>query len=263
MECVRPMDSEDISLPSTACFQPNAPSEPPRQTHLDPSCVDGKLAFCLDGVFTLEECQQLIAATERQGYDAALLNMGGGDQVLARGIRNGSRKIVDDEQLAQLMFDRTARFLPQLFSGRPLVGLNERLRFLKYEPGEYFIQHQDGTFVREGGPQKGERSYLTLLLYLNEDYIGGATTFASFTGDHTVAVTPRTGMVIVHQHDILHESPVLRTGVKYVIRTDVMYSGVVQAGTKFCGDCGGSFNAEDMVQKGCGLKCRTCASDWD
>ena len=31
------------------------------------------------------------------------------------------------------------------------VGLNERLRFPKYRPGDYFKPHQDGRYVRERG----------------------------------------------------------------------------------------------------------------
>jgi len=79
-----------------------------------------------------------------------------------------------------------------------------------------------------------------LLLYLNEDYHGGSTTVwnatrnqrGAWTGppgqraDPGIAVPPRIGMVLVHDHDLLHESPPLLEGVKYAIRTDVMYTRV-------------------------------------
>ena len=39
-----------------------------------------------------------------------------------------------------------------------------RLRFLRYDPGEYFKPHMDGTYQRENG----DRSYITIQLYLNE-----------------------------------------------------------------------------------------------
>ena len=49
-----------------------------------------------------------------------------------------------------------------------------------------------------------------------------------------VAVVPRAGRVLVFQHDILHEGSLLRclsptldpcrSGTKYAMRTDVMYS---------------------------------------
>ena len=85
------------------------------------------------------------------------------------------------------------------------------------------------------------RSFITLLLYLNEGYVGGHTTIWNAVGgqfgpwsdrpgrprtDHGVSVPPRIGMALVHDHILLHESPELRVGVKHVIRTDVMYERV-------------------------------------
>ena len=117
------------------------------------------------------------------------------------------------------------------------MGLNERLRFLKYNPGMHFLQHPDGHFSRG----RRERSFITLLLYLNEGYTGGHTTIWNAVGgqfgpwsdrpgqprtDPGVPVPPRIGMALVHDHRLLHESPKLRVGVKHVIRTDVMYERV-------------------------------------
>lgn len=39
-----------------------------------------------------------------------------------------------------------------------------RLRFLRYDKGEYFAPHFDGQYRRENG----ERSYITVQVYLNE-----------------------------------------------------------------------------------------------
>ena len=58
------------------------------------------------------------------------------------------------------------------------MGLNERLRFLRYDPGQYFLQHPDGHFSRG----RRERSFITLLLYLNEGYVGGHTTIWNRVG---------------------------------------------------------------------------------
>lgn len=44
--------------------------------------------------------------------------------------------------------------------------LNERLRFLRYEGGEYFRPHFDGNYVTPDGK---ERSLFTIHLYLNGD----------------------------------------------------------------------------------------------
>ena len=80
-----------------------------------------------------------------------------------------------------------------------------------------------------------------MLLYLNEGYRGGHTTIWNAVGgqygpwsdrpgrprtDPGIAVPPRIGMALLHDHILLHESPELRVGVKHVIRTDVIYERV-------------------------------------
>ena len=102
-----------------------------------------------------------------------------------------------------------------------MVECNERLRLLRYDGGEYFAPHRDGTYVREDG---GDRSFVTVLIYLNQGFEGGETTFLHCRDfDKKVPYVPETGSVLLFQHDILHEGSLLRSGTKYIIRTDVMY----------------------------------------
>ena len=92
-------------------------------------------------------------------------------------VRNSTRVMVDDDVSAHALFHRIQRFLPptwhrssRLTPGEAvwqLEGLNERLRFLRYEPGEKFEPHLDGSFVRTDGDKAGDRSFVTVLLYLN------------------------------------------------------------------------------------------------
>ena len=61
-------------------------------------------------------------------------------------------------------------------------------------------------------------------MYLNEGFEGGETTFLNYSGsEEHVRCVPRTGMVLIFQHDILHEGSRLEKGRKYAVRTDVMY----------------------------------------
>jgi predicted 2-oxoglutarate/Fe(II)-dependent dioxygenase YbiX len=100
-----------------------------------------------------------------------------------------------------------------------VVGLNERLRFLRYSPGDYFILHFDGCFRR----QDEERSFITLQLYLNEGFDGGDTTFIDIDTDATIGVKPKTGNVFIFQHDIYHSGAEVTQGHKYAVRTEVMF----------------------------------------
>ena len=44
----------------------------------------------LPEVLTLEECSSLVEETEARGFSPALINVGGGNQVLATEVRGGS-----------------------------------------------------------------------------------------------------------------------------------------------------------------------------
>jgi hypothetical protein len=100
----------------------------------------GKLAFILLNVFTPEECQQWIQLTEERGYSPALINMGT-QQSLRTDVRNNDRCMIDDVEMAQKIFERIKSYLPNVWKKYQLVGLNERLRFLRYGPGEKFEPH--------------------------------------------------------------------------------------------------------------------------
>ncbi|XP_071104607.1 uncharacterized protein [Haliotis cracherodii] len=178
-----------------------------------------KLAFVLENVLTPEECEWYIAETERKGYELAQVNTGIG-QVTRTDIRNSSRHIWDSEEEANKIWDRIKTFVPEVFQQRRVMGLNERLRFLRYNPGEYFKRHEDGEYRRDNG----ERSLITVQVYLNEGFVGGSTTFFGYSTDTIIPVVPKTGSVLVFQHDILHEGSTLEEGRKYAVRTDVMYS---------------------------------------
>jgi len=68
--------------------------------------------------------------------------------------------------------------VPRTFKGRVASGLNERLRFYRYDPGQKFDWHQDGYYERENG----ERSQFTFMVYLNDGFGGGGTSFVDRMG---------------------------------------------------------------------------------
>ena len=192
-----------------------------------------RFASVLDGVISPAECAALILETERRGYEAALLNMGGGSEAYRPDVRNNSRCIVDSPEFADALFARVAHALPAGFApGARVVGFNERLRFLRYDPGETFKPHRDGVFARSHGPLAGQFTLVTALLYLNEGYAGCFTTFfpddgiKGLVGPAGLAVEPRPGRVLLHDHRLLHSAPPLTAGRKYVLRTDVLFERV-------------------------------------
>lgn len=114
-----------------------------------------------------------------------------------------------------------------------LSRLNERLRFLKYGPGQFFQQHRDGCYYT---PDKAEVSYYTLQLYLNgdaENLTGGATRFhhpsrRRQAGERDyIDVEPRTGRALIfEQASLLHSGEEVTEGMKLTIRTDFLYKRI-------------------------------------
>jgi predicted 2-oxoglutarate/Fe(II)-dependent dioxygenase YbiX len=172
------------------------------------------LALTIDGVLDAGECARLIDRIEALGPTDAPITTAVGFQMRPE-IRNNRRAMFEDDALAAELFARIEGSIPPIVAGMRATGANERFRCYRYDPGQRFAPHFDGAFVRN----KHERSELTLMVYLNEGFEGGATAFHDFD----VAVVPRTGMALVFQHHLLHEGCVVRSGVKYVLRSDVMY----------------------------------------
>ncbi|CAG8565630.1 3356_t:CDS:2 [Ambispora gerdemannii] len=171
------------------------------------------LAFTIDNVCTPEECQALINLSEAGSYEIALINVGYGRQKIITDVRNNYRYIRDDVEITNILWKRIEQFVPALWYDKPVAGLNERLRFLRYDPGQKFEAHCDGTYVR---PDGNEKSCITFQLYLNEGFVGGETSFLSYSLNRDeVKVVPKTGMVLIFQHDLLHEGSAVIEGRKF------------------------------------------------
>ena len=225
-----------------------------------------KYAVILDNVLSSDECKLLIHAAETsatQGWERAMINVGGGRQQLMIDERNCGRVMWDSHEVVSKIWRRiegvaAVQPIRRLEHVANITGngpakrdevweftrLNERMRFLKYEGGEYFHPHCDGSYET---PDGRERSYFTLHLYLNNadrptgtelakvlqrdpatcaiyGLVGGATTFHSYDMLKQFDVWPKAGRVLLFQHrDLLHSGDDVVQGVKYTMRTDLMY----------------------------------------
>jgi hypothetical protein len=182
--------------------------------HLD---LSKPLYWTVDDVLTPAECSALIARIEALGPRIAPVSRAQGP-VVDLGTRNNTRVMFDDPELSALLFARVERHVPAELSRRRAVGANERLRCYRYGPGQRFAPHYDGAYFRS----ETERSLLTFLVYLNEGFSGGDTAFLDF---HE-SVRPKTGRALLFQHAILHEGCAVESGVKYAVRSDIMYRTV-------------------------------------
>lgn len=188
----------------------------------------------------------------------ALVSLGGDLEVLMHDYRRGDRIVWDEQEITNRLWARCAQvpgLLDQLAVIRPdspahpnhrsrrgvyppwrFVRINKRLRFLKYRSGDFFRPHCDGPYC-ESSDEGHRQTLFTLHLYLNDSQaevgeadaslIGGATSFLSRDGSRSVPVNPRSGRLLIFQHSRLrHSGDDVVAGVKYTVRTDLMYEMV-------------------------------------
>ncbi len=186
------------------------------------------LVWTVDGVLEREECLQLLSDHAQGPWLAATVNAAQG-RVVDESIRNNELALVDAPQLAARLLERLRPELPVELMNMSLSRLKPRMRCYRYGPGQRFAPHGDQSYAGE----PGERSLLTLMIYLNEDFHGGETAFL----DLEQVVEPRCGRALLFQHMVLHEGREVLEGTKYVLRTDVFYREKA-AGTELTGPGG-------------------------
>lgn len=168
--------------------------------------------FTIEDFLTRQQCLDYIVLSETLGYELAKVNTAAG-AVVKTGIRNNSRAFYKSEELAETLWTRVRSAVPAQLGHSQAIGLNELFRFYRYQRGHQFRGHFDESYIRSAT----EASYFTFMLYLNDNFQGGDTAFRD------VRVRPRQGMALLFRHDLYHAGSEVTQGVKYVLRTDVMY----------------------------------------
>ena len=199
-------------------------------------------AFVLTGVLSPAECAGLIKMVEWLGFEP--------DHPVGQPAPTpiGTCEWAVDEHVLGPLFARCRAHLPPRLGGHEPSGLNGHLRCFRYpdQPGAVYRPHIDGSWPRSGldtsgaysqdevelhsKPGAGGRSRLTFLVYLNEDFEGGATSFylpAATGGLEAHCVQPRAGAVLCFPQgntaSLVHEGSQVTRGIKWVIRTDVLF----------------------------------------
>jgi len=233
-------------------------------------------AFVVDGVLTNQACEQIIADCEHLGFGsfASGKNVHGAQQIVvdpstANAIAQQLAPHIDVNELEILR--RETMMNGNLREGKGenndddvrlyLKGLNRRFRIYKYDGrDESFAPHIDAGFPPSGVSESGRSlvwdesidqdeeivSRLTVLIYLNDDFVGGETNFfaplnkqRNDTALQPIAsVRPAQGSVLCFPQGVgedaveyarmywpLHEGSQVMSGrPKYVIRSDVLFA---------------------------------------
>ncbi|KAL3652351.1 hypothetical protein CASFOL_002032 [Castilleja foliolosa] len=231
---------EDTKRTANKKTKPEWPSIKPK-SNLQINRLKNDDLITIPNYLTSAESKVFINVAESIGF----VHQGSLGPTMGQAYRDNHRISVDDPVLAEAIWEGG---LSKLFSGfkirgKVAVGLNTNLRFYRYVAGQRFGRHIDES-VDLG---EGKRTYYTLLIYLsgglgktkamskNDDpsqdsldlLVGGETVFYGPRSSLVAEVTPTEGMALVHIHGdkcMLHEARNVSKGIKYVLRSDVVFA---------------------------------------
>ncbi len=229
--------AEHPALPTWAnrSLNPGKLDETPAQHVVHKDVPNAPGVFQLLNVLSPDDCQRIVELSEKMGYlpDAAVS--------LPRSVRhNDNVTWVADTSTVELLWNRCLDAFMGLqnfgLDKRPL-GLNARFRFYRYKEGDYFKPHMDGAWFGSAVENDqlitdafGDRySQFSFVLFLSEGFGGGRTEFYVNKNTNNIVrvATPIGGAVCFphgnHPMHCLHSSETITHGVKYIIRTDVLY----------------------------------------
>ncbi|MDC8003605.1 2OG-Fe(II) oxygenase [Aureisphaera galaxeae] len=166
----------------------------------------------MKGFWNPEECDKYIRISEAYGYEAATVQTDFGQRRVDH-IRNNKRVQYTNEDLALGIWEAVKDHVPNAYGKSTAIGLNERFRFYKYGSLQEFKKHRDQSFIRNAS----EASFYTFMIYLNDGFTGGTTEF------NDLKIVPEKGMALIFRHDLEHAGNPVEEGVKYVLRTDIMF----------------------------------------
>jgi prolyl 4-hydroxylase len=197
--------------------------------------LDKAQVYMLRQVMFPKECRALIDYAEALGFTKAGLAIGDDQYRVNEKARNNLRVIIDSKEMAAILWERVRPCINVQHEGARVVGLNERFRVYKYEAGHHFSPHYD---LRTKLP-KGETRF-SFIIYLSNAFMGGGTRFfeeknkgsrrgqergKKFNNQVRFCAKPPIGGAVVFDHQLLHEGELVTSGVKYAVRTDVIYNG--------------------------------------
>ncbi len=221
----------------------------------------------IDNVLPKDICSKLIKLCEEKGWNKSSVSGGGHGRTGREDPRTNSFCVIFDNDLASLLWKNIKNYLePNLAFLGENVYFNSnskgaewepsfifnKMRIYKYNPGEAFPEHIDYKVkrnVRINNNEFVQQSFMSLLVYLNDDFENGQTGYwPDHNGihcrflrdvekqhskkDHQILIIPKQGRCVIQDQNILHEGLPTTKCVKYLLRTDIIHERKIERNPK-------------------------------
>ena len=136
-------------------------------------------------------------------------------------IKGRSNSVWPGENLYPLILDIYQKCLIEYSDGNssnlPVENIDSgRWLFREYNPGTKLAAHNDAySYVKDNGDPV--RPILTILFYLNDDYVGGEIDFPN----DAVCIKPKAGSVVIFPSEKIHAVLEMSSGKRYMTQTYV------------------------------------------
>jgi|LakMenE18May11ns_1017448.scaffolds.fasta_scaffold9848588_2 hypothetical protein len=196
-----------------------------------------------------KECDDILNVAKE--HDFAKLDYRNAERLLIFDMNNNLVKLIEDRLDTDKLLDKLNMLnwkSPYGFKNTTIDwnrngnNINPCIRINKYKRGGDFAFHRDSSFTNS----VLVKSNYTLLIYLNDDYIGGKTTIRVPTSiekeyEHNGLTTkeelnllktyedykiiPKKGKAVIFDQSLLHCGEHVIKGTKYILRTDLLSKG--------------------------------------
>jgi len=189
-----------------------ASTRKPQQIQLPGENDGNKVALNCHNLFSEEECAALIELTKTLGYKK-------GSQ--SKGIPKATNVTLNSHTISQLFWERLETFVPTELRGKRVLGVEEKIRFIKYEP------LTSAAGVKKEAPLNWlaiGKYPMSVIVFLNDNYEGGMVIFpdsANLTPP-THHTTCPAGQVLILEDNVKSNMLQVTKGTKYVMRLDII-----------------------------------------
>lgn len=127
--------------------------------------------------------------------------------------------------ISNMLYSKISAHLPQSYTDRngrtwQYEGAADTVMFAVVDKNKHFGIHTDTGCVHDIA--NNLYSKYTVLLYLNDDYEGGCTSFYSDTFDENFKVLPKKGRILCFDIDLFHRGEPVLSGSKRWIGTELV-----------------------------------------